>query len=207
MEHKQVTPLKWPDGWMRTRIQDRKPQAQWKKPKGFYLDALWKELERLGGTAALMTTNDDPRDPGVAVYFSRKKDDFSWQDGLGLQGVVPTLEQIDSAYRQLSRKYHPDVEGGDKAMFVKIAEYRDQAKRWVLGTDRLDHEHVIACDMFNEVRLNIAALKMTLTALRTIERCGASSVLDRVMEKSFARQMITEVSSGSVASKPAAAAR
>jgi len=200
MEHHETQPLKWPDGWMRTRIQDRKSQSQWKRPQKFYLEALWKELERLGVTTTILSSNgQDTRDPGVAVYFSRKKEDYSWQDALGLQGIVPTLDQIDSAYRQKALQYHPDRPGGDVKMFAALTEHRDRAKDWVLGKHRTDHDHVIACDVFAEVRLNIAAIKMTLQALRTIERCGASSVLDRVMEKSFARQLITERSTEAAA--------
>ena len=63
MEHNEMNPLKWPDGWIRTRIQDRKPQSAWKKPQRVYYDMLLKELERLGATSALLTTNTDPRDP------------------------------------------------------------------------------------------------------------------------------------------------
>jgi hypothetical protein len=198
MEHNETSPLKWPDGWIRTRIQDRKPQSAWKKPQRVYYDMLLKELERLGATSALLTTNTDPRDPGVAVYFSRKKEDFSWQDMLGLQGIVPTKEQIDRAFRQKARAVHPEGPTPDVPMFVELAKAKENAIRWITGAP-IDHEHVIACDTFNETRLNVAALKQTLTALRTIERCGASSVLDRVMDKTFARQLIPEVSSVNVA--------
>ena len=87
-------------------------------------------------------------------------------------------------------------------MFVELAKAKENAIRWITGAP-IDHEHVIACDTFNETRLNVAALKQTLTALRTIERCGASSVLDRVMDKTFARQLIPEVSSVNITAKTA----
>jgi hypothetical protein len=43
---------------------------------------------------------------------------------------------------------------------------------------------VIACDTFKEVRLNLAAIAFTLKAMRQIDRCGTSSVLERSF-KSF----------------------
>jgi hypothetical protein len=194
MEHHETNPLKWPDGWARTRIQDRKPQAAWKKTQRLYYEMMLRELERLGATSALLTINTDPRDPGVAVYFSRKKEDFTWQDMLGLQGIVPTKDQIDKAYRERARKVHPEGQTPDLPMFLEISKAKENAVKWITGAP-VDHEHVIACDTFNETRLNVAAIKHTLTALRTIERCGASSVLDRVMDKTFARQLIPENSS------------
>lgn len=194
IEQSVTTPLKWPDGWLRTRIQDRKKQAAWKRPTSFYVAGIVRELELLGGTSLLITSNGtDQRDPGVSVYFSRKEEDFSWQDALGLQGIVPTVDQIESAYRARARNCHPDGATPDVPLFVSLSGHRDRAKAWVQGKHGDDHDHVIACDIFIETRLNLAALKMTLGALRTIERCGASSVLDRVMDKSFARTLIPEV--------------
>jgi hypothetical protein len=43
----------------------------------------------------VMTPGIEPRDVGVAVYFSRQlKEDFSWQDALGITDPYPTEEQI-----------------------------------------------------------------------------------------------------------------
>lgn len=196
LEYKESSPLKWPDGWMRVRIQDRKSMSAWKRPIQFYRDAMMRELSRLGATRMLVTHNGlNGLDPGVAVHFSRKKQDWSWQDALDLQGIVPTLAQIDEAYRERAMKYHPDRPGGDAKMFAALSEHRDRAKDYVLGKDRADYGHVIACDTFNEVRLNLASIKMVITALRTFERCGATPILDRVMDISFAKALITEASS------------
>lgn len=195
LEYKESTPLKWPDGWMRVRIQDRKSMSAWKRPIQFYRDGILRELTRLGSTRLLVTHNGlNGLDPGIAVHFSRKKQDWSWQDALGLQGVVPTIAQIDEAYRSRAMKFHPDRPGGDAKMFAALSEHRDRAKDYILGKDRMDYGHVIACDTFNEVRLNLAAIKMVITALRTFERCGASPILDRVMDISFAKALIPGVS-------------
>ncbi len=56
---------------------------------------------------------------------------------------------------------------------------RDIGKDFYNGVRRADHEYVLACDLFNEVRLNMHAIGLTVEAMRQIERCGASSMLER----------------------------
>src|SRR5687767_6398940 len=103
MEHKDLTPLKWPDGWGRTLIGERKSRAGWKKPIAFYKVSVLKELERIGVTAATVSHNEPSKervDPGVAVWFSVKPaEDFSWQSGLHLDNPAPSLDEIDRAFR------------------------------------------------------------------------------------------------------------
>lgn len=72
----------WPDGWSRTPIGNRRTRVQWRKPQDFYLDALVKELSRMGSMSVLVSYGKNERlDPGVSVYFTRVSDpqDFSWQ--------------------------------------------------------------------------------------------------------------------------------
>lgn len=177
----------WPDGWERTRIQDRKPQSAWKKGIAGYRDLLVKELERMGATSILISRSANERlDPGVAVWFSLKKEDFSWQEGLGIDTPAPTLEQIDSAYRTKAQKCHPDRgDGGDIEMFKKLGEYRKHAKAWIQGTHDQRHEYVVPCDRFNEARLNMAALRLAFTAFRSLERVGVPAILERTLDKAF----------------------
>lgn len=184
-------PLAWPDGWVRTRIQDRKAQSQWKLSVAKYRETLIKECERMGVTSLVissnvplnlrgdMTAGIEPRDPGVAVYFSRPvKEDYSWQEVLNIHNPDPTLEQIDSAYRELAKKYHPDA-GGDLEMFKTVTQQRDRARAWVSQKDSGGQQYVLACDQFKEVRLNLNAIRLTIAAIRQIERCGTSSLLER----------------------------
>jgi len=180
------TKLLWPDGWERTRIQDRKPQASWKKPTAAYRDSLVRELEMMGATAILISRSDNERlDPGVAVWFSLKKEDLSWQDGLGIFNPAPTLDEIDEAYRTKAMKYHPDREGGDIEIFKKVGEYRKAARAWVLGTHDARHEYVVPCDRFKEVRLNFAALRLAFASFRSLERVGVPAILERTLNKAF----------------------
>lgn len=191
---KEAYPLAWPEGWVRMRIQDRKAQAAWKKNANDSRDLLVKELERWDVESMLISTNiptkfsgalqtvQEPRDPGVALYFSRKlKEDYTWQDILGINDPAPSLEMIDRAYRDKARLHHPDS-GGDIETFKMITAARDKARAWVNQREHQDHQYVIACDTFKEVRWNITAIRLTIAALRQMERCGTSSLLERAFK-------------------------
>jgi hypothetical protein len=188
---KEAFPLSWPDGWVRARPQHRRGNSNWKKTFGAYRDHLVDEIERLKATTLVISTNIpltlkgmpregfNPPDPGVAVYFSRKaKEDFTWQDVFAL-GASPSIEDVDRRFRELSKKYHPDVRGGDVEMFRMLVRSRDAAYDYLLHRSRDEHEYVLACDLFREVRLNMHAIALTVEAMRQIERCGASSMLER----------------------------
>jgi hypothetical protein len=188
---KEVYPLSWPEGWLRTRPQDRRTMSAWKRTATQYRDGLEKELTRMGCPSFVISSNVpltqrgtmtqgiEPLDVGVAVYFTRKiKEDFAWQDALGIHDPAPTVEQINDSFRRLATIYHPD-KGGDIAMFQAATKHRDNALRWVNRKTESNFDYVIACDQFKEVRLNMAAIVMTIKAIRQIERCGTSSLLER----------------------------
>lgn len=129
----------------------------------------------------------NPPDPGVAVYFGRqRREDRNWRDVLRITAPdSPTkanreqsLEVVESQFRKFAKQYHPDV-GGDLPLFEQLVRARDQARDFFNGVKRSDHEYVLACDLFNEVRLNMHAIALTVEAMRQIERCGASSMLER----------------------------
>jgi hypothetical protein len=193
LEAHDETPLKWPEGWSRTLIEQRKSQAAWKRPFVFYRQAVLKELERMGVSAATISRNESVRerlDPGVAVWFSIKATaDFSWQTGLRLDNPVPSLDEIDSAYRKLAQKHHPDAvangSGGDVAMFHKLSEYRKKARAWVLGDNAQKHDNCIPCDKFMDARQNLAAVASALRHFRGLERVGIPAILERVMSSAF----------------------
>lgn len=194
-EKKEVYPLSWPEHWPRTRPQDQKPMASWKRTANQYRESLATELERMGSGAAIISTNVplnlrgamtigiEPRDVGVAVYFSRKvKEDFSWQDVLGISDpVAATADQVQAAFKRLATRYHPDA-GGDLAMFQKVATARDNAIRWINRASDQNFQYVIAADQFREVRLNMAAIVMSIKAIRQLERCGTSAILERAFK-------------------------
>lgn len=193
MEHKELIPLKWPEGWGRTLIEHRKSRPAWKKPLSAYQADVLKELQRIGVTAATISRNERDKermDPGVAVWFSLKPaDDFSWQAGLHLDNPAPSLDEIDKAFRSLAQKHHPDAvnsgSGGDVAMFHRLSEYRKQARAWVLGTNAPPLDNCIPCDKFIEARQNLAAIRLALAAFRQLERVGIPAILERVMDRAF----------------------
>lgn len=195
-EKKESYPLSWPQDWARTRPQDQRAMASWKKTANQYREALALELSRMGSPFAVISCNVplnlrggleskglEPRDVGVAVYFSKKvKEDFSWQDILGIRDPVAATEaQVLEAFKRLAMLHHPD-RGGDIAMFQKATIARDNALRWIHRETDQRFDYVIANDQFREVRLNLAAIVMSLKALRQLDRCGSTGLLERAFK-------------------------
>ena len=191
--------LKWPDGIERTRIKERKPNKAWSKTRLEYHNALVEELGRMGATSILISRSADERiDPGVAVWFSLKKEDFSWQQTLGLDNPAPTFEEIDSVFRDKAKKCHPDSPGGgDPALFKKLNEARIQAKAWIQGTHDHRHEYVMGIDQYSETRWNLQALKLAFSYIRGLERVGAPAILSQTL--GAFRAKLTGGSNGPVA--------
>jgi hypothetical protein len=188
---KEACPLSWPDGWPRTRPQDRKDQPSWKRPASFYREQLEKELGRMKAVSFIVSSNVpinqrgamtpgvDPLDPGVAVWFSREgKKDFGWQDALDIHEPAPTQERINDAFKKLARIHHPDM-GGDIEMYHALVNHKEKALRYINRKTEQNFDFVFACDKFEGVRHNLEAITLTIRAIRQIERCGASSMLER----------------------------
>lgn len=194
LENNESYPLNWPQGWPRTRPQDQRAMAAWKRTANQYREALATELNRMDSPSFVISSNVpisqrgsmvrgvEPLDVGVAIYFSRKiKEDFSWQDALGIHDPAPTEQQVQDAFRKLAAMYHPD-KGGDITMFQAATKHRDNALRWIGRKTNLRFDYVIANDQFREVRLNMAAIVMSLKALRQLDRCGSTGLLERAFK-------------------------
>jgi len=113
---KESYPLAWPEGWVRTRPQDRKGRAAWNKPQNFYRLSLEREMQRMKAVSFVisshvplnlrgaMTAGVEPLDPGVSVWFSRPgKEDFAWQDALGIHDPAP----VGASSRRKLRRQSP----------------------------------------------------------------------------------------------------
>jgi hypothetical protein len=188
---KESFPLVWPEGWPRTRIQDREPRPGWKKTERQSIDALELELKRFGAIAPVITRRDpqDFRtapDPSIAVWFSRKREeeDFSWQNALGIDNPAPSIEEIEQAFKRKAAPFHPD-RGGDVETWHALDKHKKNALAYVNRLSGASRDFVIPCDNFKEARWNINAIRMTVHSLRQMERDGTSGLLERAM-KGFA---------------------
>lgn len=179
MEFETQQQLKWPEDRPRTRFQDRKGNAQWKLNYADTVKRLKQELQRAKVTSALVT-HDAGLEGGVAVWISRKpQDDYGWQDEFGFIGVIPTIQELDRAYMRKARDIAPDGPKPNLERFHEITKLRDQGRRWIRGERIKEHETVMAVDAFKEVRHNLNAIRMTLFALRQIERCGSPVMMEQ----------------------------
>lgn len=192
--------LRWPEGWPRTRVGGWKhSRSEWrKKPLIEHRKALVAELEHMEVVSATITRSSNERDPGVAVWFSMARHDVeSWQDALAIDNPLPTLDEIDSAFKAKARENHPD-RGGDPAIYLKLVEARNAAKAWVLGTHDKRHEFVIALDQFDTVGANMAGLRLAFSNMRSLRRLGMPSILERTM-KGFAAALPMQTGTGGAA--------
>ena len=181
LEVKDETPLKWPDDRPRTRFQDREPKAAWKLSYQDAMKGLERELKLLKATFALITHNSmNHEDGGVALWLSRKPvDDYGWQDAFGFVGVIPSAKEIGQVYRERAQKVHPDGPTPNRVAFDELTKHRDNALKWIQGRRSVEPETVMAVDTFKEVRHNLNAIKLTLSALRQIERCGSPVMMEQ----------------------------
>lgn len=181
-------PLRWPKDYPRTLIDNRKSNSAWKLPFSDYRNGVIAELGRMGIASATITRNelvDERKDPGIAIWFSMKAaENFDWQVGLGIDNPVPTLEEIDRAYKALAMRHHPD-RGGDVELFKKAGQYREEAKAYVLGSATLEQDNCLPFDQFRDTKMNLAAALAALRHFRGLERLGMPSIVARVMSHAF----------------------
>jgi hypothetical protein len=187
-------PLTWPEGWPRTSVRDQRRNAAWRRAFEDYYEEVEVALRRMSAPKSVISTAVRPsatgrvseagaalvRDPGVAVYFDRPyKEEFRWMTTLMLTGV-PTEVDIEDAWRRLALPHHPD-RGGDLTLFQAYTEAKQAGRKW-LARETSPPSLVIACDSFEEVRWNLCAVALSLKAIRQLERCGTSQLLERTFQ-------------------------
>jgi hypothetical protein len=194
IEVKLETPLKWPNNFGRTLIEERLNQKAWKKQLSVYVKTVGHELELLGARTVLITYNeralDAERDPGVAIWYSRQRSkDTSWQRVLRLDNPNPTREQIDKAFktRVMEERCHPDLiaggSGGDAKMYIKLDEAWRNAKAYIEGDNPYDLKNCLPMDRYVDVRQNMAGAKLYLEHLRAMYRLGNPFVVESMMDR------------------------
>lgn len=184
VKEEQKDVLRWPDGVDRTFIQLRQAKKAWKKTWKESVAGVAKELELLGATGSILICRavDERMDPGVAVWFSMRKEDFGWQQGLGLDNPAPTPDQINTAFKQKAKRFHPDTPGtGDPEMFKKLSEHRDAAIAWVTGSHAHSRESVMAIDQYTSARENLCAIRLAFSHIRGLERVGAPGIISQTL--------------------------
>jgi len=193
------TSLRWPLGWNRTLIELRKAETRWKQPLAYYRDKAVRELTLMGATSVLISSSlpaQERLEPGVAIWFSMAKEDYSWQTLLGLDSA-PAMDEIERAFRAKARGVHPDREdGGDMEMFKRLGEARKRAKEWVLGTHTDRHEYVMALDRYTTTRANLAGLWRAFANFRSLQKLGMPTILERVLDKAFKAALPMNASEG-----------
>jgi len=185
-------PLRWPDGYPRTLLNNRKANGSWQKSFSDYRDAVIEELDRMKVSSATITRNElalEDKDPGVAIWYSMKAGgDYDWQVGLGIDNPVPTLEDVDRAYKVLAMKYHPD-RNPDRPDYVELFKqagvWREKAKAYVLGSAVLQQDNCLAFDQFKTAKMNLAAALSALRHFRGLERLGMPFIVSRIMTHAF----------------------
>ena len=192
---KESHPLRWPDGIPRTPLNQRTTRPAWKKTERQAMEVLDTELRRFGVLTWVLSRKDpsDFRtapDPSVSLEFSRKRDDdFSWQSALGISNPAPSLDEIETAFRRLAQKYHPDNQTtGDAETYLALDRHKKNAIAYVNRLSGVAHDYSIACDKFSETRWNITAIANTIRSFRQMERDGTSRILERAMQ-GFASQL------------------
>lgn len=188
--------LRWPEGQKRTLIDQRETRKQWKKPLSYYVKELEAELVKLKAVGVVVT--GDPTveriDPAVAVYFSLPPEETAgqWQRILGIDSPKPTEREIDERVKELRARFHPDnKQTGNMDLYIKVGDAQIQAKAWATGDFGKKHERAIACDRYDEVRLNVKAIQYTINRLRGVQDFGAPGFLERAFA-GFAAPQLTE---------------
>jgi hypothetical protein len=83
-----------------------------------------RAIERHGGAIVLERAFTGFTALPAPIVAGMKRD---WWLVLLLDTRHPTAEEIQSAYRRLASKYHPDRDGGDAAKMAEINQARDDA--------------------------------------------------------------------------------
>jgi hypothetical protein len=189
-----IQPLRWPEGQKRTLINSREKRGQWKKSLSHYISELESEIGKVKGVGLIVTADRDAEklDPGVAVYFSLPPEESNgdWQEILGIDNPKPSEAEIDERVKELRARFHPDNKNtGNMDTYMKVGEAQSQAKAWTTGNFGKKYERAIACDRYNEIRLNVKAIQYTINRLRGVQDFGAPGFLERAFAGFTAPQL------------------
>lgn len=87
--------------------------------------AIGKSIEAMRGIARW--GSGDMLEAAFAGFVALPQPKTNWKDILGVTGT--SLDAAESQYRELSKRYHPDIPGGDAAMMTKLNQAIETARK------------------------------------------------------------------------------
>lgn len=140
-------PLYWPEGWPRTDAH-RRTRSKYSRAFAADRDAIVRRLKKMGATSIVISSNvplrrdglplantAQPVDPGVAVYFTRRKRDHvvacdAWRTvDENLRAVLRTIEALGAIERSGSAQIEDRAYQG----FARLPASAPSTWRIVLG--------------------------------------------------------------------------
>lgn len=106
----------------------------------------------------------------------RKSDVFKITFDKAVSGLSDEIDRLGGKYPILSTNLEIRLDGSFKR---DRGEPRDPGAAVYFNIK--DKQRVFACDTYSNVRANIRAIGLTIEALRSIERYGASDMLERAL--------------------------
>lgn len=161
-------PLTWPDSWRRTPGYRRTAHNAFKGSIAKYRDQLFREIEMLGGTKPILSSNlilrndglpysaqREPEDPGVAVYFKYQGKDmcFAADQFKYARQNVHAINLTIRAIRAIERYGASDMMERAFRGFTALAENAGEPWRTVLGFTATE---AVSADRIDEVFRKLA---------------------------------------------------
>lgn len=106
----------------------------------------------------------------------RKSDTFKITFDKAVSDLADAIERLGGKYPVLSTNLEIRLDGFFKR---NVPEPRDPGV--AVYFEAKSKQRVFACDTFSNVRANVRAIGLTIEALRSIERYGASDMLERAL--------------------------
>lgn len=112
------------------------------------------------------------------VSYKRKDSRFSCTTGQAIEGVLAELDKVGKRNRRIVLSTNIPLRR-DGIPYARTGKIDDPGAAAYWTDKKSGKPMAIACDTYREVWENIRALEHTLKALRSIERHGASELLER----------------------------
>lgn len=157
----QAYPLQWPVG--RKRWEGQREYSKFKMSESAMVGHLYDELDRLGATDVVVSTNRSPysraqniEDPGVAVYFFYKGKQvcIAADRYVKVQDNLHAVGLCVEAIRGMERWGTGDMVDASFTGFAALPEAAGASRSWwaVLGLDNATKDKAMITDAFKHAR-------------------------------------------------------